>query len=350
MTLQLTQNNHVAWGWEGFPDYVLPSQAVALRVPFRFKVGGLEPYRKAQSFRNECVFAIQEMNELYGAGKRNIVVGISGGIDSQVILHAAKVGGVKVIPLIMSYMHQGVCLNSHDIEEAYITCEKLGLTPLVEYIDTDFFFMDVDFIHEHHISDPAMYVSLKIAQKYSDTYFIMGGGDPVLYPNESARDFKWKFCASPHLQYFANAQQPGTTKFYWWSPQLMESMITGRAMDMILKALPTKVATFNSYCNSRVVTPRRFPYYAEFYNDWCKPYLYGTQWPEIQLRKKYAGFETFSTAMDKQYLARLASLFQPYKELIDSVYVEPSREEVLRLIREDDFYWRTNGSDSSAQC
>lgn len=305
---QYTKNNHAVWGW-GNGDYNRPSGNPL--EPWHFTTGKCS--REHMGFRKEAILAAKEMCD---STAKPIMLAFSGGIDSQVVFLSLIENNIEFVPLIIRYKFKEQSLNEHDISAAFEMCSRYKIIPKVEELDVRTCWFDKQkFVHEHQISDVSRLTILMMAQKYSKYYFIMGGGDPVLFPNADASQWEWVHNPTPHLQYFMNNNQEGNTKFFWWSPELIASLIDNKGMHLFSCALKTMSQSFEDYC--RRFFPKRQKYFSELYCDWCKPLVYVDAFPELIQRKKYVGFETFAENLGPWYMEKLKELFVPYKEICD---------------------------------
>lgn len=66
---------------------------------------------------------------------KDVCVPMSGGVDSESVAEACVKGGIEWRPVIMRYMVDGRCLNTHDIQYAELFCDKHDAYP--SYIDLD---------------------------------------------------------------------------------------------------------------------------------------------------------------------------------------------------------------------
>lgn len=300
-----TKNNHVKWGW-GDGWFNRPSGN--LMEQWKFTTGSIT--RNHFGFRKESIIAAREMCD---STELPIMLAFSGGIDSQVVFLSLIEAGVNFTPIIIRYRFKDSYLNDHDISAAFEMCGRYHIKPIEEILDVEHCWFDKeDFIHKHMIGDVSRLTILMTAEKYNNYYFIMGGGDPVLFPDHNY-EWVWIHNPTPHLQYFINENRQGNTKFFWWSPEYILSQIDNPPMEKFEKALKTYTLTFEDYCEN--FKPKRQKYFSELYCDWCKPLIYNDAFPELIQRKKYVGFEKFAESLGPAYMQKLMGLFKIYNEV-----------------------------------
>lgn len=336
---QYTKNNHVKWGW-GDNWYNRPSGIVD--EIWKFTTGRLS--REPLGFREEAIIAAREMCD---TTELPISLFFSGGIDSQVAFIALKEAGVDFLPFIIRYRYKDVFLNDYDTSAAFEMCNRYQITPKEEILDVETCWFDkANFIHKHMIGDVSRLTILMTANKYKNYYFIMGGGDPVLFPG-SNNDWVWIHNPTPHLQYFINENQQGNTKFFWWSPEFIMSQINNRQMQMFERSLKTLADTFNFYCET--YNPKRQKYFSELYCDWCKPLIYTDAFPELIQRKKYVGFETFKEILGQDYMDRLMGMFRTYNEITYGREVYLQIQDLIQYMsNSNDRIWHSTSNNLDA--
>jgi hypothetical protein len=91
-----------------------------------FLFGG-EMTREPMSLKEEYIDILK--------GLTDVCVPMSGGVDSETIAEACVDAGIEWRPVIMRYMVNGRCLNTHDIQYAELFCEENDKYP--GYIDLD---------------------------------------------------------------------------------------------------------------------------------------------------------------------------------------------------------------------
>jgi len=112
---EYTKNNHIQYTFDNFS----------------LTHGKAHSHR---SWRDECKNAAMELYDLYG---NDLVLLLSGGLDSEVVLHSFLSIGVKPKVIIFKYENN---LNLHDINYAYRICAARQIVPIVKEVNVLRFF------------------------------------------------------------------------------------------------------------------------------------------------------------------------------------------------------------------
>lgn len=289
-----TKNNHFKWGW-GDTWYGAPEPAQPYRVHLGYTT------RVPKSFREECVIAVKE---LASATDRPILVGLSGGSDSQMVCLSLRDAEIPYTALIIRYeIDGGRCVNHHDTIAAYEFCRRYDV-PYQELT------VDIDKFYRQRAPD--------IARKYcmpkletiiqceamdwagNDWCYIMGGGDMMLIPvpakvadtydipllNNRLTVPCWWESPVPVMQYMLDQGYHGTSKFFLYTPELIASYLNDPVTQSFLQCAG---AVLDAYID---LDPNSNNWWRCFHYLY-KPMLTLREFPEIIPSKKYTGFEEF---------------------------------------------------------
>lgn len=271
--LNYSYNDHYKWGFnEGWFNDAEPEGY------FKISLGACN--RPHKSFREECIIAAKLLGD---SVTKPILVGLSGGSDSQVVCLSLMNAGVPFTPVILKLFNaKGVQYNTHDVEGAFAFCEKFNLTPIVEELDLDNFFIDqgLQLIHDHCITVFEIAVQLYLVIKYKDTHaYINGGGDPQLFKYEDPESGKHTLSYSlgplPIQQYMIKNGIEGCLKFFMYTPEQIAAYIN-HPVFRAFEAAQTSISDRTSW---------------DYFTYCVKPMMYVNEWPELLQRKKFTGFE-----------------------------------------------------------
>ena len=121
-----SKGNHYRWGWgEGW--FNAPDPLTSHHVSVGSCANG------HGSFRTECANAALDLANQF---TKPILVGLSGGSDSQVVCLTLLEQKIPFTPLVLQLLDpDGNVRNQHDIDGAFEFCKKFQLTPIVETLD-----------------------------------------------------------------------------------------------------------------------------------------------------------------------------------------------------------------------
>ena len=289
LSFQYSKHNHYRFGWG--TDETEWFNTTDYTQPWKMTIGRCT--RPFGSFRDEC---IQAAKDLCSQVDKHVYVGLSGGVDSQVVCLSFMEAGIPFTPCIVV---MGNDYNIHDIRNADTFCNKFGLVPM--YFEMDVVEYCVSFcepiIKQHNFSNLRTLAQLWLQSKIPDGLFIMGGGDVQLsryiieYDNTveihnsdsyNYTDCCWKNGPTPILQHLIQNKLYGTTKFFMFSPELIASIICSNEVKSFVQI---QDALFSPSFVQR-------KYYWKLYNNIAKTMLYRNNFPELIVKPKYHGFET----------------------------------------------------------
>ncbi len=111
-------NNHLSFGYGRIPTLNLP------KLPFSETIGKADPDRL--SWWEECKIAARDIKQRYG----DIMLCLSGGIDSELMVCAFLDAGVEFETFVMMYVDQtGKCINQQDYYSSLAFCQTYSIEP-----------------------------------------------------------------------------------------------------------------------------------------------------------------------------------------------------------------------------
>lgn len=322
-----TENNHFKWGW-GNEWYGRPNPD----APYKIHLGYTR--REVKSFREECIIAAKALAD---RATKPIIVGLSGGSDSQMTCLALREAGVPFKALIGKWRwhSSSEVTNSHDIETAYAFCKKFN----IEYLDFD---VNIDeFFRTTAVNRAKMYgmnnartiVQTATMDVVGSNYcYIMAGGDIMMYPWPEAKARKhdlpmltdriteavWTQKPVPVLQHMLEQGYEGTSKFFLYTPELIASYLLDPVTEKFI-ALQNSILV--SFCE---VT--QMENWWKCWQNLFKPMMTHTHWPEMIPAPKYTGFEGLNRTYAFPGKIRL------YQELLNSATMGQGRTEIMITI------------------
>lgn len=326
---QYSKDNHYRWGWgeddtQWFnePDYT---------KPFKMTMGRCT--RTPKSFREECILATQH---LCGQVDKHVYVGLSGGLDSQVVCLSLLEAKIPFTPCII--LMEGN-YNIHDVINAKEFCEKYNLTYKIFKIDMMEFYSKYcpSIVDKYKITNARTIMQLWLQQFVNDGLFIMGGGDVQITRYRLGKasfdqvddmvnnglsgvvpqtPCTYESSPTPILQHLISNSICGTTKYFMYSPELVASVLLSKEVESFVK--------IEDVLFSQALVPRNK--FWLLFNYVAKSQLYANNWPELILKPKYHGFEYVERDREYKQLKRQAiskysrmnsskSIFIEYKEL-----------------------------------
>ena len=177
---------------------------------------------KHSSWRDECKKVAAQLYELHG---EDLILMLSGGLDSEVVLHSFVSNGIRPKTAILRYERN---LNLHDVNYAFRICASRQLSPIVIDVNVADFFKDklIDFASITRCSSPQLNLLVYHADKI-DGIPILGAGENYLtrkegncevYDLEEARVVRI-------YDYFANKNREAIPAFFQYTPGVMLSYL-----------------------------------------------------------------------------------------------------------------------------
>ena len=226
----------------------------------------------------------------------------------------------------------------HDVEGAFSFCEKFNLTPIVEELNLDEFYINQGFqlIYDYCITSYQICVQLYLVIKYKDTHaYINGGGDPQLLkyedPKTGVASLAYELGPTPIQQYMINNNIEGCLKFFMYTPEQIAAYLDHpvfHAFDAAQEAIQDRTSwDYFTYC--------------------VKPMMYVDQWPELLQRKKFTGFEQIPYIKEIRLITQelnahvnplVKKVTWKYKELLDFLNSNTGEIKMWRSEDERNYY------------
>jgi hypothetical protein len=329
MKFTYSHNDHYKWGFND--NWFNPPEKDGF---FQVSIGACS--RPHLSFREECINAAKLIGTQF---TKPILVGLSGGFDSQVVCLSLMNAGVPFRPVILKLLSsQGKTYNGFDIEGAFAFCKKFNLEPIIEELDLDNFFSTraMQLIDDYCITVAEIAVQLHLVIKYKDTHaYINGGGDPTLKRaiDEETRESSlvYSLGPTPIQQYMIDHGIEGCLKFFMYTPEQIAAYIDHPVMHY--------------YNNSRDTLNDRNTW--DYFTFCVKPMMYVAEWPEIIQRRKNTGFEMvpyfekvqeYTLLINQHINPRSKSVVWKYEDLLAHLNSNTGEIKTWRSIDDRDIY------------
>ena len=303
-------NDHYSWGWNG-EKYNDPIPGGTYHV----SVGScVESHR---SFREESVRAFTLLADQL---TKPIVIGFSGGSDSQTACLAMREAKIPFTPVILQLKGpKGAVRNEHEIANALKFCEKFNLTPTIFPLDLQQFYRGRarELAAEHGLTEVQTLPQLAIVEQYRDTHAVlMGGGDLVLKKNQKDLNGPVVVALSPLTvqQHLIKYGIEGCTRPFMYTPEVIAAFLDNKIIKSFLFA---HKAIFDAFCTT--TEGKREAYLPTCFQYYIKPLFYCDEWPEIIQSKKFTGFEH---AVELMYEARVLNRIETEK-------YEPEKNQII---------------------
>lgn len=288
---QYTKNNHITWS---FSDDVLD-----------FKHGKCDSHK---SWREECKNVAQELYDLHG---NKLIVTLSGGLDSEVVLHSFIANGIVPNVVIFRYERN---LNLHDINYALRICAARQISPKIIDIDVSRFFTTnlLDYANITKCSSPQLNLLMNNIDNL-DGIPIIGAGENYLSRKEGEKevcDLEEAKIATIY-NFYKNKKREIIPAFFQYTPEIMISYLQ---KESVYRWVET--AKQQKYINSKKIKPSII---AEDF--------------DIEPRGKLTGFELMEP-LDNKYRFLLSNMnlgdngeqWTPFADYIKSFGVDLLRD------------------------
>lgn len=260
------------------------------------------------SWRDECKNVAQT---LYDTHKDKLVLMLSGGIDSEVVLHSFISNGIFPKVAVLRYERM---LNLHDINYALRICASRGISPTIIDVNVQNFFKTklLDFAQFTKCSSPQLNLLMYYADKI-DGIPIIGAGENYLVRKEGKKeiyDLEEARVVSMY-RFFENRSREAIPAFFQYTPEIMISYLQKKSVYRWVET-----AKQQGYINSKKI----------------KPAIVAEEF-DIEPRGKLTGFELMET-LDLEYRSKLLSLnlgdsgeqWTPFIDYIKEFGVDPLRD------------------------
>lgn len=261
---EYTKNNHIKY---------------SLDSSFTFSHGKVLSHL---SWRDECKNVAQN---LYDIHKDKLVIMLSGGIDSEVVLHSFISNGIFPKVVVLRYERM---LNLHDINYALRICASRGITPTIIDVNVQDFFKTklLDFAQFTKCSSPQLNLLMYYADKI-DGIPIIGAGENYLVRKEGKKeiyDLEEARVVSMY-KFFQSKSREAIPAFFQYTPQIMISYLQKESVYRW-----AETAKQQGYINSKKI----------------KPSIVAEEF-DIEPRGKLTGFELMEP-LDLEYRSKLLSM------------------------------------------
>jgi len=289
---QYSKNNHYKWGWgNDWFNSRIPGET------YNIQMGTLT--RAPLDFRSEC---IQAVNDIANNTSKPIIVGLSGGSDSQMVCLSLLAAKIPFTALIITYEDEfNSTLNRHDIDNAYKFCSKFNVPYKEMILNLDKFYTGkgANYAAKYGMTGAETIVQTAAMDYVGNNYcYIMAGGDvmfvvynPAVTPDITVPLLSngntvpcWYMKQLPVMQHMIEMGYEGTSKFYMWSPELIYSYLTDPVMQNFYRA---QDAIYDTYC---VWHPNASTWWRCFHYLF-KPQMTMAHFPEMLPTRKFTGFE-----------------------------------------------------------
>jgi hypothetical protein len=239
----------------------------------RFEINFRPLKRIPSSWYNELVTA----TNLYHKIEKSIYLGLSGGIDSEIIARLFIQEKVKFTPLILEYYHDRTIINEHDIQYAKRFCQENNITPLIHRVSVQKLSMmifDEQYYRYYRVSGIYQYVQIYLVNlvESMNGFLVMGSGVQT-WSYDSCLKFKVDSVYFNIYEYMNDKNITHWPSFFWTTPELIKSY----------SDIPLVQQAFNN--------SKKFKF-KNHSND-IKKQVYQEFFPDIESREKYHGYEYF---------------------------------------------------------
>jgi hypothetical protein len=299
---EYTENNHFKWGfgdeWYNEPDRL---------KQYKLSLGHVT--RKVGTFREECIHAAKLIGE---KTTKPILVGLSGGNDSQVVCLALREAGVPFSVIIVKTFDEfWNPVNEEDNQVAYEFCKKYDIEYIDYSINLDYYYRDeaLDYADKYGFSQHHTIVQCAVMDYVCDRYYyIMAGGDIVfspyvniitpeldqpklpgtVIPDRITKSVWWQ-TPQPIMQLMVDKGYEGTSKFYLYTPELIASYLQHPVTTQYLENEDVILQAFTRWF------PRPKDMWWRCFHMLYKPMMIKQEFPEVIQSLKRTGFEKIET-------------------------------------------------------
>lgn len=240
----------------------------------RFEINFRPPEKKPADWYQELINAAR----LYHSIERPIYLGLSGGIDSEIIAKLFIQEGVKFTPLILEYHYGGKVINEHDIQYAKKFCENNKIEPLIHHVRVDkllMMFFDEQYYPYYRVSGVYQFVQIYLVNLVESMggFLVMGSGVQT-WSYDRCLKFKVYSVYFNIYEYMNDRNIIHWPSFFWTTPELIKSY--------------TEIPIVQKYFKN----PKNFKF--KNHSENLKKLVYHEFFPDITPREKYHGYENFT--------------------------------------------------------
>ena len=177
--------------------------------------------RDLMSWREECKNVAQQLYDKHG---NDLVVMLSGGVDSEIVLLSFLACGITPRVAMLRYENS---LNSHDLSYAYQRCSSKEIIPEIIDVNVNKFFKNslLDFAIETKITSPQINLHAYYFDKIdgipiigAGENFLVQGFDRKVYDQEDEYLLRYS-------RYFINKRRECIPAFFQYTPEVMLSFL-----------------------------------------------------------------------------------------------------------------------------
>ena len=248
---EYTHNNHFQFGYNGHWNNSRLKHSDVLNVKFG-KIG-----RPVLSFRDECYNAARLIKKQADSLQLPVDVLFSGGKDSEVVVRSFFEQGIPVRVNILRFEKK---LNHHDIKDAFATCKKLGIAPVVHDIAImDFLENEYKQYAEKSKTFHATLFATTWLLERIEGFPVMGGFAEIgnehyekyIYTDTTGRirskpvptdivGTKWQYILFEQndlvfRKFLTNTNRPGVSHFFAYTPELLVSYHNDKSCEEFLR-------------------------------------------------------------------------------------------------------------------
>jgi hypothetical protein len=283
-------NNHYKWGW-GNEWYSTPKSPTS-----KFQIS-LTSAGTCDSFHDETMRAILDIS---AKSSKPIVVGLSGGIDSQVICLALMEAKVPFTTCTMRwYSNDGQVINFDDVSYAIKFCRMHNIKHIVDDGNLHNFLSGLGSraAEDCCLQFYRALTQVFLADKFKDSHTVVIGGGNVVFDIEGDELFV-DIDSTVIQQYLLENDIEGTTQFFKYTPELILSQINN---ETCLAFLDAYQSLYSAYAENS-----KTPYWSwRLFSSYVKPLIYQTNWDGLLHRSKQHGFETYDDTYWKKQITDL---------------------------------------------
>lgn len=260
------------------------------------------------SWRNECKRVAQELYDLHG---NNLVVMLSGGLDSEVVLHSFLSLGIKPKVAVLKYERN---LNLHDINYALRLCASRYISPSIIDVNVKNFFKEelLNFADLTKCSSPQINLLLYQANKIDgipilatgENFLVRKEGKPEVYDLEESKIISI-------YEFFIKHNREAIPAFFQYTPEVMLSYLQRESVYSWVEN-----AKKDGYINTKKI----------------KPFIIAEEF-DIEPRGKLTGFElmdeldqTYRSMLYDKQLSNELEQWTPFEDYIKGFGVDLIRD------------------------
>lgn len=302
---EYTQNNHYKWGY-GDEWYNTPDNLKKFKIHLGYTT------RPVERFREECIKAAKL---IFSKATKPIIVGLSGGSDSQMVCLSFREAGIPYKAVIVRMLNSsGNLMNEHDIKTAYKFCEKYNVEYIEHTINLDEFYNTTgkEYAQKYGLTGSETIVQTSTMDFVCKDYcYIMAGGDIIftVYNNSVTPDIVqpkldgfdkmsvpvWWQSGPPVMQHMLAMGYEGTSKFFLYTPELIAAYLTDPVVEDFRRAQNAVYTTHLNWHKHPKMWWKCFHYL-------YKPLMTAREWPELIVTRKFTGFESLYATVDNEML------------------------------------------------